>query len=80
MSTNPAALAAKTLFPLLALALLLSATGCTSLVPVTHELATSQSTFTINLTTVYGTLKVVRIGQTNATISIDPSGVVTVKP
>ena len=54
--------------------------GCTSLVPVTRELAQSQSTFTINLTTVYGTLKVVRVGQTNATITIDPSGIVTVKP
>lgn len=64
------------LLPLLAFAGCWS--GCTSLVPVTRELARSQSTFTVNLTTVYGTLKVVRVGQTNATISIDPSGGVTV--
>lgn len=55
--------------------------GCTSLVPVTRELARSQSTFRIDLTSpVYGSLRVTRIGQTNATITFDPQGNVTISP
>lgn len=69
---------------LLLLALLACAgclSGCTSLVPVTRELARSQSTFRIDLTSpVYGSLRVTRIGQTNATITFDPQGNVTISP
>jgi hypothetical protein len=69
----------KSLLLVLALALL---PGCMSMPAMVRELGKDPATLSMNVNTIYGTVRIIRIGThaTNQVVTIDPSGTITIHP